>query len=173
MRFVDVRRHAPKHAEGALTSKGRDAARAMTRDMPDYTGVYASPKPRAVETAVLLTGRQPEYDSRAGTPPFTKAQEQELHEAGKNHVFGIAGVIFDRPDYRQLIRQQGTKLAELVAEILKKLPPDGSALIISHDGVMVAAEKVLKNEPFDKAGKTFRPLAGFRVSEDLTIEDIR
>ena len=48
----------------------------------------------------------------------------------------------------------------------------GAALIISHDGVMVTAERLLKNKSLDKAEKTFKPLMGFVVYEDGKIEDL-
>jgi len=81
-------------------------------------------------------------------------------------------VILDTPHYRVMVKAQGESLAELVRETLQKLPENGSALIISHDGVMVAAERILRSLPLNKAEKTYKPLQGFEVSENLQVIDL-
>lgn len=110
--------------------------------------------------------------ARAGTPPFTLQQEHRLHELGINHPFGIAGVIFENTEYRTMIKLQEASLVKLIKETFNKLSENGTALIISHDGVMVTAERILKNVSLDKAKKTFKPLMGFVVNNDGKIEDI-
>jgi hypothetical protein len=55
---------------------------------------------------------------------------------------------------------------------MDKLPSNGKALIISHDGVMVTAERLLQNKHLDKAEKTFKPLTGFTVHDTGKIEDL-
>jgi len=172
MKKVFVRRHAPKHATGELTAEGRQLAQKFHKKTGVYHIVIASDKPRAIETAILLTGIEPIIDTRAGTPPFTSEQEEELHEKGEKHPQGIAGVIFEILAFKEMVITQGRSLVDLIEETLVKLPPDTNALIISHDGVMVAAEKILVNESLEKADKTFQPLTGFVVSEDGMIEYI-
>jgi len=172
MKQVHVRRHAPKHATGGLTEEGKRLAQEFKKQLGTYDLIISSDKPRAIETAELLTGLKPLVDKRAGTPPFTLEQETKLHELGQNHQHGIAGVLFENPEYRVMIGIQGKKLAELINETLEKLPENGRALIISHDGVMVSAERILKNKMLDKAEKTFKPLMGFKVYEDGTIENL-
>lgn len=172
MKYIQVRRHAPKHAEGHLTNEGKKLADKVKNKLPQFTLIISSNKPRAIETAKLLTGKDPIIDKRAGTPAFSLDIEQILHREGQNHPFGIAGVIFDNPKYRQLIKKQGEKLAELIAETLLNLQENGTALIISHDGVMVAATKILKHESFNKANKTFKPLQGFTVNEKEEITNL-
>lgn len=165
MKYIQVRRHAPKHAEGHLTGEGKKLAESVKKKLPSFNIILSSDKPRAIETAKLLTGINPQIDKRAGTPAFSMDQEKELHNLGEKHTFGIAGVIFENPGYKKMIREQGEKLAELIKETLVKLPENGCALIVSHDGVMVSAEKILQNFSFDKAEKTFKPLQGFQVNE--------
>ncbi|PIY71584.1 hypothetical protein COY87_05350 [Candidatus Roizmanbacteria bacterium CG_4_10_14_0_8_um_filter_33_9] len=172
MKYIQVRRHAPKHAEGHLTDEGKQMVDKVRNKLPQFTLIISSNKPRAIETAKLLTGKEPIIDKRAGTPAFSLDIEQTLHVEGQNHPFGIAGVIFDNPEYRVMIKKQGEKLAELIAETLLKLPENGTALIISHDGVMVATEKVLRKAMFDKASKTFKPLEGFQIDEKGEITDL-
>lgn len=172
MKLVQIRRHAPKAATGELTPQGKDEAEQLKNKLKPFHLVISSDKPRAQETAFLLTGVKPLVDTRAGTPPFTPEQEEELHKLGQTHTFGIAGVIFENPLYRQMIKQKGESLAELIKETINKLPENGSALIISHDGVMVAAYKVLSNGSFEAAEKTIKPLAGYEVNENLSLTDI-
>lgn len=172
MKTVHIRRHAPKHATGELTEEGKKLAASYNAQLEKFDLVIASDKPRAIETARLLTGREPSVDRRAGTPPFTPEQEKTLHELGLSHEHGIAGVILDNPQYRAMIKPQGESLAALIRETIGKLPDGGRALIISHDGVMVTAERILKDKPLDKADKTFAPLKGFTVSDDGNITDL-
>ena len=172
MKQIHIRRHAPKHSTGGLTDEGKKLANEFKSKVGKYDLVISSDKPRAIETAILITGIRPIVDKRAGTPPFTPEQEKQLHELGQGHPFGIAGVILDNPEYRVMIKVKGESLGNLIQETLKKLPDDGKALIISHDGVMVTAERLLKNKSLDKAGKTFKPLMGFVVYENGVIEDL-
>jgi len=173
MKYIQVRRHAPKHAKGHLTNEGKKLADKVKNKLPQFALIISSNKPRAIETARLLTGKEPIIDKRAGTPAFSLDIEQTLHREGQSHPFGIAGVIFDNPEYKKMIKEQGKKLAELIKETLLKLPENGTALIISHDGVMVSTEKVLRKAMFDKADKTFKPLEGFQIDESGEIKDIK
>ncbi|MCL4374778.1 phosphoglycerate mutase family protein [Patescibacteria group bacterium] len=166
MKQVHLLRHAPKHATGALTDAGKKLAQERKKQMDHYDLIIASDKPRAVETAVLLTGKTPLIDKRAGTPAFTPEQMRQLHLAGEKHPFGVAGVIFDHPQYRPMIITQAKQLTRLIEELMNKLPADGKALIISHDGVMVATEKLLKKLPLDRADKTYPPLHGFSIDAE-------
>ena len=172
MKYVQVRRHAEKHAHGLITNLGKEQANELKNKLPNFDLIISSDKTRAQETAILLTGKKPEIDKKAGTPPFTEEEMKMFHILGQKHPFGIAGVIFENPRYKKMIREQGEKLAELIKEILVKLPENGCALIISHDGVMVSAEKILKHASFVIAGKTFKPLRGFQVNEKGEIIDL-
>jgi len=172
MKQVHIRRHAPKHSTGNLTNEGKNLAKKLKNKVEKYDLVISSDKPRAIETAIVITDTNPIVDKRAGTPVFTPQQEKELHELGQNHQYGIAGVIYDNPEYRVKIKDQGASLRNLIKETFIQLPKNGKALIISHDGVMVTAERLLKNKSLDRAEKTFRPLMGFVVYEDGSIEDL-
>ncbi|MCL4359647.1 histidine phosphatase family protein [Patescibacteria group bacterium] len=172
MKEVHIRRHAPKDATGVLTEEGKKLATAFKQGLQEFNLVISSNKPRAVETAQLLTGIYPMLDTRASGIPFTKEQEKEFHERGNHHPFGIAGVIFDSTEFRPLIIKKGENLVALITETFDKLPEEGRALIISHDGVMVAADMILRHAPLTKAEKTYEPLQGFVVYEDQTVKDL-
>ena len=172
MKQVHVRRHGPKNSTGDLTEEGKKLAQSFRKQLGKYDLIISSDKPRAIETAELLTGLKPIIDKRAGIPLFTPEQEKKLDELGQNHQFGTAGVILDNPEYRVMIKPKGESLVQLIKELLDKLPKNGKALIISHDGVMVTAERILKNKTIDKAEKTFKPLKGFKVNNDGKIKDL-
>ncbi len=172
MKEVHVQRHAPKNATGQLTKIGKTLANKLKYEVNTFNLVISSDKPRAVETALLLTGIDPVLDARAGGIPFTKEQEREFHERGNQHPFGIAGVIFDTDEFRPLIIKKGKNLVKLIEDTFRRLPKDGRALIISHDGVMVAANMILRHASLTQAEKTYGPLQGFIVYEDQTVKDL-
>lgn len=172
MKEIHVLRHAPKNATGELTNEGKALASEFKQELKPFNLVISSGKPRAIETALLLTGIHPVVDTRASGIPFTPEQEKDFHEQGKQHLFGIAGLIFESLEFRPLIIQKGESLVALIQETLVKLPEDGRALIISHDGVMVAADMILRHASLTKAEKTYEPLQGFVVYEDQTVKDL-
>lgn len=172
MKQVIVLRHAPKDSSGHLTKEGQALAQKFQGKLGKLDLIISSDMPRAQHTTTLLTNVTPVTDKRAGIPDFTLAQEQELFELGKKHQNGIAGVIFDTPKYRDLVTVRGETLAALIKETLERLPDEGRGLIVSHDGSMVAAEKILQNKPLIKAEKNYKPLEGFIVNEKLEITHI-
>lgn len=172
MKEIYVLRHAEKDASGNITTEGKSEAQDFGKRLGHFDFVYSSDKPRAIETATLLTGSTPIIDPRAGALSFTPEETQNTHEQGKAHVFGIAGVLFDSDTYRPKIIEKGKNLVELIEELWSKLSHNERAIIISHDGVMVAAHMILSKEKLLKASRTFEPLQGFRVFGNLSVEDI-
>jgi broad specificity phosphatase PhoE len=170
MKEIYVLRHAPKDASGKLLEGRMNLAVELGKRLGDFDIIFSSPIPRAVDTAVLLTGKEPIVDERAGGIGLTPDETKQTHEQGKLHPFGIAGVLFDSEKYRLQLLKKGGELAQLVDETFTKLSRDSRALIISHDGVMVAAYILLRNMPTDKAQITFEPLQGFKVYEDRRVE---
>lgn len=173
MKGIYVLRHTEKDATGNLTEAGKARARELSNRMGQFNLVYSSDKPRAVETAILLTGIQPIIDTRAGAIPLTPEEVRSTHEEGKLHPFGIAGVLFESDIYRPKIIEKGKELVKLIEELWVKLPDGGRALIVSHDGVMVAADMILLHVELQQAEKTFEPLQGFRVFGNLSVEDLK
>jgi broad specificity phosphatase PhoE len=173
MKEITVLRHAEKDAGGNLTADGKAAAETLGERIGTYDLVYSSDSPRAIETAVLLSGNQPAVDPRAGAISLTPEEVRITHEQGKIHRFGIAGVLFDSKMYRPRIIAQGQRLATLITGMWNMLPPNGRALVISHDGVMVAAYMILMHKELVRAEKTFRPLQGFRITGNFSVEDVR
>lgn len=172
MKEIYVLRHAEKDAAGNVTEQGKNAARLLGRRIGQFEFVFSSDTPRAVESAVLLTGKQPVIDTRAGAIPLSPEEVRVIHERGAIHPLGIAGVLFESEMYRPRIIEKGRELATLIKELWDKLSDDGRALIISHDGVMVAADMILLRMELLKAQKTYGPLQGFRVFGNWSVEDL-
>lgn len=173
MKEIYILRHAEKDETGNLTEAGKIIAADFSKRLGHFDFVFSSDKPRAIETATLLTGSKPVIDIRASAISFTPEEIQSTHEQGKDHKFGIAGVLFDSDMYRPKIIEKGNNLVELIEELWNKLSHNERALIISHDGVMVAAYMPLLNLDLSKAGRTFEPLQGFRVFGNFSIEAIK
>mgnify|MGYP001619559525 FL=1 len=92
-------------------------------------------------------------------------------ELRKIHPLGVAGAIFSLPELHEPVMEAGKRLLSLITETLQALPENGKALIVSHDGTMVAAEKIIKKELFSSLEKTYRELEGFTVDEKLNLEE--
>lgn len=172
MREIYILRHAEKDASGELTDEGKIRATEFQGRIGHFDFVYSSPQTRAVETAKLLAGKDPIIDIRADAIPLTSEELADLHEKGKHHQFGIAGVLFESDVYRPKIMERGEELVRLIEATFDALSDDGRVLIVSHDGVMVAAEMIIRNMESAKAYKTFKPLEGFRVFDNWSVEDV-
>ena len=171
MKKVYVLRHAAwKYPEGTLTPEGEKKIAGLKKTAKMFNIIISSPATRAQQTAKLLTNKDPIIENRASILDVTEEELNYIVTQGKNHPFGMAGFIFDDPKFIKLAEKKGKELADLILETLGKLKDGESALILSHDGVMVAAEKVLKQQPFEPIDYSYKLLEGFTVDENLHIE---
>lgn len=174
MKQVYVLRHADKNKEtNQLTNEGRKRADSLRKKLGRFNIVITSDRDRTKETAFLLSGQQPLLDSRTGFSYFSKEQENEIRPLAKKHPRDYAGVIFGDRKYQDLAITLGNNLLEVIKETIAKLPDNGKALIVSQDGVMVAAEKLLSKGSFEELEKYFLPLQGFVVDENLKITPLK
>lgn len=170
MKNILIIRHAEQNLEnGQLTKAGIVQCRILKEKLPRFNLVIASPAARAMATAKLLTNQEPEADPRAGIALFTPEQSAYLREKRSEHPLGVPGILFSTPELRIPARAAGQNLIELVQEVLGRLSDDQCALVITHDGVMTSAEKILKQEPFDIATKTYHELEGYYLNEKLEL----
>jgi broad specificity phosphatase PhoE len=173
MKQIYVLRHADKNPEtGELTDEGRQRARELRQQLGAFDRVITSNRPRLTETAELLTGVTPEIDERAGFMYSAEEENERLGMLAKSHPLSHAGVLSDRPEFEELEVSLGKNLMALLKDVLKSLPENGKALVLSQDGVMVAAERALNNKPRAKLEKSFLPLEGFVVDEALRVRGI-
>lgn len=170
MKEVLVLRHANWNlVDDKLTDESRKKCRELKPMLGLFNIVLSSPAGRTQETAELLSGQKPKIDERAAilkSPPELSAKVQELR---KTHPFGVAGAIISIPELREPLRRQGEALKSLLVETLNSMEDNERALIVSHDGTMVALEKVLTSTPFDQIDHTYAELEGFRVDENLAL----
>lgn len=168
MKEVLIVRHANwDFVTDKLTDEGRAKCVQLRPQLGSFAMSYSSPFIRAQETAELVSGAKPVVDERAGilaSPPEYGARIGELR---KTHPLGVAGALISIPELHEPLRQQGAALKELVQEALEGLEDGQQALVVSHDGTMVALEKILKDESFDDIDHSFGELEGFRVGEDM------
>ena len=171
MKHIYILRHADKNKEtGQLTDTGRERAKNLKKSLGFFDLVITSDRPRTVETVILLTNQNPLIDERAGFTYNSDEEKNKLHELAKDHPLSHAGAIFDDIDtFGNLAHYVGEKFIDLLQETFKKLPENGQALIVSQDGVMVAAEQLLLHKPFQKQERYFEPLGGFIVDEGLQV----
>lgn len=149
-----------------LTEEATAKCLSLRSRIGPFSVIIASPFDRAIESARLITGHQPEFDARAGIAQLTSEETNRLLALAADHTFGRAGVLFGTPAFIPKVKMAGQQLVNLISETLEALPEDGKALIVSHDGTLCAAEKVLKQEDFNSLRKTYYELEGFIVSEE-------
>jgi broad specificity phosphatase PhoE len=171
MRQVYVLRHANWNLnKDSLTDEGKQKCLDLKEKLGNFDIVISSNFDRNKETAKLLTGKKPQVDERAGILKLTDAQNQKITELRQKHPFGVAGAIFSIPELIEPVKKAGQNLIELIKEISSKLPKNGRALIISHDGTMVSAEKILKKDTFASIEKTYYELEGFIIDSNLQMK---
>lgn len=150
-----------------LTEQGKNRCTELKPKLGSFAIATSSPFGRTQETARLLSGLEPNVDERASILKSPPEFSQRVAELRKTHPFGVAGAIISVPELRKPLREQGQQLVALAKETFNQLSDDQRALIVSHDGTIVAAEKVLTGAPFDEIDHTYGELEGFRVDESM------
>lgn len=172
MREVYVLRHANWNLNrDSLTGEGKQKCLDLKEKLGKFDIVISSNFDRNKETAKLLTGVEPKVDERAGILKLTEEQNNKITELRQKHPFGVAGAILSIPELIEPVKKAGKNLIELIKEAVSKLPENGRALIISHDGTMVSAEKILKKDTFASIGKTYSELEGFSLDDNLQVKE--
>jgi broad specificity phosphatase PhoE len=172
MKQVYVLRHGPKDKDGNLTTDGKTFVQNMQGKYGVFDRVISSEMSRAMETANILTGQEPKTDHRANVIPISPEEEEILFAKKDTHPLGIAGLVFETPQYRILAQKAGESLVTLIRDVMSTLPENGRGLIISHDSSIAAAERILRGLSLDKIEKNYRPLEGFMVNEHMHITEI-
>lgn len=171
MKKVYVLRHANWNLEkGELTAEAAEKTKLVADKLPAFDFIVSSPTKRAIETAVLLSRKKFTTDKRAATMEVTEEQSKKIAELRIDNPYGAVGAIFEIPELIEPLQNIGQELVGLIRESLSKCPDGKNVLIISHDGTMVAAEKILENKDFLSAGKTFGEIEGFKIDEKFNIE---
>lgn len=154
MAVLEVRRHAeragPTDAGSALSRAGRAMAEALALRSPAYAVVVASPLPRAKETAELIGGR---LDS---AEPALLPDLSQLGLAGTIEEYAA---LLGEPRERALADEQAGAWARIASAA-----GSGSALVITHGGVIELAASVIARELGSVLrGKAFSYCEGVRI----------
>jgi broad specificity phosphatase PhoE len=152
-----------------LTEQGKRRCLEVKPILGSFVIAVSSPFGRTRQTAQLLSDIEPRTDERASIPQGAPEFGQRIMELRKTHPYGVAGALISIPELREPLFKQGQALLELVKEALAQLLEGQRGLIVSHDGTMVAMEKVLMSATFDEIDHTYGELEGFRVDESMRL----
>jgi broad specificity phosphatase PhoE len=174
MKEVYVLRHANWNGkEDALTEQGKRDAKEYSTYLPDFAIVYSSPSVRTQQTAEIIGGAKPHIEAAASVPQSPPEVRMQILERRNTHPLGIAGALFEAKEAHPALRLAGQALSRLIQQTLDELQENQNALIVSHDGTMVAAERILTNSDFTEPLKqTYDELEGFMVDENLQVKKI-
>lgn len=171
MKEVYILRHANwDNSQDQLTEQGIEAARKYSASLPNFTIVEASLFQRAQQTAELLSGVKPKEEPGASILQASDDVRAKVLERRETNPFGIAGALFETQEAWPALKRAGDGLVQAIKKALDELGDNQRALIISHDGTMMAAERILKNEPFENPiDHTYSELEGYIVDSDLRV----
>lgn len=132
MRVIELRRHTMRAKPGQhLTQAGVTLARCVGEGMGPFDRVITSPAPRAFETAIAMGF----------------AVDQQLDELAQMSDAVDEEIRWPVPfaEISRVMRRGGPaarfgkRLAHLLRDVARALPDGGSALIVSHGGIVEAA----------------------------------
>ncbi len=186
MKRVFVARHGEWDLrDDRLIPEGVSNARALSGKLPSFVLVYASTARRTAETADILSGysaRQgddnkllpAQVDTLACAPKIPREFKPQIDKERTAHALGVAGVVFEIPEAQTSLRIAGKALSMLVKQALDTMQDGQDALIVTHDGTMVAAERILTNTPMDTPlDHSYGPLDGFVVDDQLQVSPLQ
>lgn len=172
MKEVYVLRHGNWDGkEDTLTEEGRNDAEEYSTYLPDFALIYSSPFVRTQQTAEIISGIKPQITAAASVPQSPSSVRDRILELRNTHPLGIAGALFETKEAHSALKAAGQALSQLIQQMLKELQKDQKALIVSHDGTMIATERILTNEDFAEPLKyTYSELEGFIVDGNLQLK---
>lgn len=132
MLYIELRRHTMRTKPGKhLSQAGVTLARRVGETLGPFSAVITSTLPRAFETAIAMGFAVDEKEKLLA----------EMPDAVNTEVDWTSGF----PGFGEAYQHNGSttrfakKIANYLDEIARSLPDDGTALIISHGGIIEAA----------------------------------
>ena len=173
MKRIYVLRHANWDFLGKdqLNPEGIGKCKEVAKKLPKFDLVISSNRDPTIETAKILSGKEPKIDDRAGELAMTEEQVSQFNEIRKTHPCGAIGALLAIPELHGPLKIAGEKLVSLIKEIFARLQGDGNALITSHEGTMIRAEKVIEGKDIKKPEKNYDEAEGFVIDENLNIKE--
>lgn len=148
MKHLYLLRHGERNSEGHLTDRAIVQARELKKKLPEFSKVVASDIERAIETAKILHGSEPEIDKRAGffAPAEEHSREIEDYSSEKGVSFFDAANVIRAGELENGIQHYAQGLLQLTDDIVTTLKENECALVISHDLTIVTAMALLGYE---------------------------
>ncbi len=157
MKVLEFRRHSKRTIPSPhLNQEGIDKARKIGEELGEYDLIGSSYAPRAIETAVAMGYAVDEiYDELSMTPDYI---EDEV----------VWGMNFS--EFADVIKKEGKtydyvkEMANFLLELAKKLPDNGSALLVSHGGLIeLVAIGSFPKEDYSSWGKYLGTCEGVKI----------
>lgn len=163
---VFVLRHSIRvENEDRLSVEGREKATSLSKRFKKSEVVISSPRRRAMETAILLSGQLLEIRDAADQVDVPDVQLAYFMRT--KGLSTSAEAIFSDPYFRKVAMIKGYELFQLIKCTLHNLSDDGIGLIVSHDSPMIAARNTFIGARFEDGVEPkvqlFAPLNGFSV----------
>lgn len=167
MKSVELRRHAEKDPNGGLTENGAEATKKLGKTLPKFSKVVSSDSDRAQLTAKLMTGLEPQVDSRASMWMASPEKSAAINKLATEHgiLFLEAIQKYNDSEVLEGTNVRADELNALIDQLLNDLGEDEHGLIVSHDLSISAA--------MSKKGisaEVIAPLEGYVIYEsgDIT-----
>jgi broad specificity phosphatase PhoE len=169
MKEVYLLRHAEKDTTNMLTERGMLEAEAMRSKLPRFTSVISSPRDRAILTAKLLTGQEPQIDERADYATATPEVSAIINAMASDRriSFWDAAREYNDPEVLRGIDEQAHRLNEMIDELLD-MAEDGTALVVSHDLTIAPAVGFR-----GMTAESIMPLGGYVISAGAGLPLVR
>jgi len=163
MKEVYLLRHAEKDDQGTLTENGQEMAKKLGKLLPKFNKVISSNSERALLSALLITGVQPQPEERAGYFQTTKAKSDEINAiAAENNIsFLDAAETYNNAELLKDIQDKAIGLNQLIDDTLATLSDGEYALILSHD-MTISPAMAFRGQP----RQPIQYLAGYRIDSE-------
>ncbi len=164
MKEVYLLRHGEKDDNQNLSERGKQAARDMRVQLPTFARIISSGIARADLTAHLLTGQEPEIDTRAAYATTSAEISNEIAALASQHGLSFldAARLHNNPEVLAGVDEQAIALNALVEELLKTMKEGQKALIVSHDLTIAPAMGLRGVAP-----ESIPPLCGYVIGADV------
>jgi broad specificity phosphatase PhoE len=131
MRILEIRRHTQRHVpQPHLSQLGVDLARCAGEGLGKFDRVITSTIPRAFETALAMGYAVDEQIQQLGM------MSDEVTAAIQWNAGFTAWL--KAAQHSPVVAQYAQAMADVLRSIVRTLPDDGRALVISHGGIVEA-----------------------------------
>lgn len=165
MRTIQFRRHTMRRKPNEhLSQQGVELAQLIGQTMGPFDQVITSPRPRAAQTAIAMG-----YGITSTIEILSQMPPNVYQELGWPNPFSRVATV---------VKQKGPSadfaniLSKNLTEIAQSLPPNGTALVISHGGLIeLAAIGCLPMQDHDVWGGAIAYCEGVQLTFDTAFID--